>query len=113
MKYMYDVAMVESIAQGLGSYVVHDEIDERWVADHPHRNEPRIITVTLLGVVVFRMVRPGWADGYKEHCSYGLTVNRNAAVVAKAAVGIKAYISTPNCPHVVGSIAALVDELNK
>lgn len=113
MKYMYDVATVESVARGFGSYVVNAEIDERWVADHPHRGEPYIITISLYGVVVFKMMHPGYADGYKTHCGYGAVVNRTAATVAKAAVGLKAYGSTPARRHAIGSIEALVDELNK
>lgn len=113
MKCMFDVATLENVARGYGSYVVRAEVDERWVADHPHRGEPYIVTITLYGVVVFKMVRPGWQDGYKTHYGFGPVVNRTAATVAKAAVGLRAYASTPSRPHAIGSIVALMDELNK
>lgn len=113
MKSMMSIEMMESIASYTGSYVVDAEVDEMWVANNPHCGEPYVVTVRLYGVTVYRMYHPGWRGGYRIACGYGEKINHTAAIVAKAAIGLRAYAETPERETAEGTIERFMAELNK
>lgn len=113
MKSMMSIQMVESIASYPGSYTVDDTIDEVWVADHPHCGEPYIITIRLYGIPVYRLHHPGWKDGFQFAFGFGEKINRTAEIVAKAAIGLRAYADTPKRETAEGTIERFMAKLNK